>query len=214
MSGDHHTHVEPVKSLAEFDRRMAFYTAATDASRSREDSYLEAASTPSLRDDSKRQRRWLILASVATILVTRYDIKPTTVAALGLELSGAKERIIVFGTGVFTIFFLIEFIAFARRDHSFWRQRVAVTYRRLCAALEQEGAQIQETFRQSSAADHLMEGVEARQVEYKIDPNAQTGTWWVWALSKTFTGLIEFLLPVIIAFVALALWLMRVGGEF
>jgi hypothetical protein len=197
------------EQIAKFDRHMGFYKAAAEASRSAEDAYLEAEAAPALREESRRLRRWLVLSSVAAILASVFDVTPTQVEALGLDLSGAKGNIVVVGIGLFTLYFLIEFLAFARRDYGYWHRRVAVAHRRLWAALQLESGQIKvqpcgnPTFR-----SHYLQDVDARQSEYAKAPPTAPNRIWLVDHCRTFSGWVEVIIPVAIAALALAalLW--------
>ncbi len=205
MPEDRPTENPRTEALAEFDRRMSFFRSAAEASRLAEDGYLEALATPALRDDSKRQRRWVLLSSVAALLAGLFGMTPTTVNALGLDLSGTKEKIVVLGCGVFTAYFLVEFYTFARRDYLLWRDRVEVGHRRLCAALQREKGQAVVTFGSSSATDEHLRDVESRLARYAKEPDPTRQGWWIVDQAQTLAGWVEVLIPLGFAVVAVIL---------
>ncbi len=188
--------------LESSDRAMRCFEGSEAASALAEDSLLEAEAAPALRDDSRRQRRWLVLSSVVTLLISLFDLKPKGIPALDLDLAGARESVILLGAGAFTLYLLVEFFTFARRDDGFWRRRVRVARRRLHSSLEAQRCQAPLALGRSSMTDQTVAEVDELISAYLQEPQVARRSWIV-DLATTLPGWVEVLVPILIALVSL-----------
>jgi hypothetical protein len=196
---------------ASHDRAMLRYRSSVEAARNAEDEYLEAISAPELREDSMKQRRWLVLSASATLLADVFGIRPTKIESLGIDLGGASSEIVIVCCGVATLYFLIEFFTFARRDYSHWRRRARVARRRVLMALtSQRGQSALVPFMLASVSKDTSADIQERMKEYSNEVPAKSIGWWLTEHLRMSSGVVEVIMPMAVAIVALMVMAIRI----
>jgi len=187
-------------ALADFDRRMRFWETARSASRQAEDRYVEVAWAVTLREETRRSRRALVLSAVVTVAMAVFHLRPTRIPALDLSIEGLQSTVLVGGAVVFTAYFWAEFLAYTLRDVRSWSQAVHIAYRELTMALAREEAQTRETYNQDRGVmQRYLDDCTARKTRYPESVLGSQYPLWAWLFGTKGVGRIECLLPNLIA---------------
>jgi hypothetical protein len=195
----------------EFEKLVAAFEFLQRESRAREDEYLATLQMPLLREDARRQRRWLVGTSLLLIAFWMFDLRPEKISALDLDLTGARSSVIGAGLGFAALYFWIEFAVFAARDYRGWHERAFIASRRLQVALAVEDAQREETFGsvQNLWREKLSVDNQERMHLYGKERFPQTLAWQNFLIGHGSAGVVEFGLPQAIALAGIATWVTK-----
>lgn len=185
------------------DRSLRSLEAAVRATAEAEDAFAACLGAPVLRDDSRRQRRSLLLVAVLAVSITVLGLRPTKVQPLEIELGDAEQLWIVYGAGVAILYFWVEFLLHAGRDFRYWSERLRTWHRRWDAALRQEIGQIREGF-DGSDQQNLEVAYDEKHARFAEVHRPAPPRRFASILGAGSAGWLEFRLPQALAFIALA----------